>query len=194
MNLFRLQILSLLLLLTLISANVFSQEIREESSLNYTYIGPVFSASSNSAEYSDWIDNQYKTEKVSGTSYTGGLDLKIIAGNMCGDFQSKYSYSSYDTTLTCLEFILAGEYFYKINDLISTGFGLGLYMETPPSSKDHNGSSGFYFPLTAMFNTTQNTKFFIDLFAKYGTFALGNDTEFYSFGCSFGFVFKIGRI
>jgi hypothetical protein len=113
---------------------------------------------------------------------------------MCGDFQAKYSYSSYDTTLTCLEFILAGEYFYKINDIISLGTGLGLYMETPPSSKDHNGSSGFYIPLSAMFNTTGNTKLFIDLFAKYGTFALGNDTEFSSYGCSMGFVFKVGRI
>jgi len=180
--------------ITVLTSQVYSQEIREESSLNYTYLGPVFSISSNSAEYSDWIDNQYKTEKVSGMSYTGGIDLKIFAGNLCGDFQSKYSYSSYETTLTCLEFILAGEYFYKINELISAGAGLGLYMETPPSSKDHNGSSGLYIPLSAILNTTGNTKFFIDLFAKYGTFALGNDSQFSSYGCSMGFVFKVGRI
>ncbi len=191
---FKLKFYLLFFFLTVITTRIYSQEIREESSLNYTYIGPVFSASSNSAEYSDWIDNQYKTEKVSGTSFTGGVDLKIIAGNLCGDFQAKYSYSSYDTTLTCLEFILAGEYFYKLNDIVSLGAGFGLYMETPPSSKDHNGSSGFYLPLSAMFNTTGNTKFFIDLFAKYGTFALGNDTEFSSYGCSMGFVFKVGRI
>jgi hypothetical protein len=84
------------------------------------------------------------------------LDLKIIAETCAEIFNQNTTYSSYDTTLTCLEFILAGEYFYKINDLISTGFGLGLYMETPPSSKDHNGSSGLFFSLfTAMFNTTQ---------------------------------------
>jgi hypothetical protein len=176
------------------TSQVFSQEIREESSLNYTYIGPVFSASSNSGEYSDWIDNQYQTKKVSGTSYMGGLDLKIVAGNVCGDFQSKYSYSSYDTTLTCLEFILAGEYIYNFNEIIGMGAGLGLYMETPPSSKDHNGSSGFYFPITAMFNTTSNTKLFLEFFAKYGTYAIGNDTKFTSYGCNIGFVFKVGRI
>lgn len=190
----KIRILFLLFFLIIISSNAFSQQIREESSLNYTYIGPIFSASSNSAEYSDWIDNQYKTEKISGTSYTGGIDLKIFAGDLCGDFQSKYSYSSYDTTLTCLEFILAGEYFYRFNDFISAGAGLGLYMETPPSSKDHNGSSGLYFPVSAIFSTTSNTKLFIDIFAKYGTFALGNDTEFISYGCSLGFVFKVGRI
>jgi len=174
--------------------HLFSQEIREESSLNYTYIGPVLTSSFNSAEYSDWIDNRQKKEKISGTSYMGGLDLQIIAGNMCGDFQTKYSYSSYDTTLTCLEFILAGKYFYKYNNYISIGGGFGLFMETPPSSKEHNGSSGFFIPISTMMNTTSNTKFFIDLYTKYGTFALGTDTEYLSFGCNVGFVFKVGRI
>ncbi len=177
-----------------ISSPLFSQEIREETSLNYTYIGPVFSISKNSAEYSDWINNQQQTVKLSGTSYTGGIDLKIIAHEFYGDFQAKYSYSSYDTTLTCLEFLLAGEYLYSVNHLTSLGGGIGLYMETPPSSKDHNGSAGFYIPLSVMFNTTQDTKLFIDLFAKYGTFGLGQDTSFFSYGCSMGFVFRVGRI
>lgn len=180
--------------LYLFSITGFSQEIRDESTLNYTFIGPVASASMNSAEYSDWIDNEQKTEKVSGTSYTGGVDLKIIAGNMCGDFQSKYSYSSYDTTLTCLEFLLSGLYYYRITEITSIGAGIGIYMETPPSSADHNGSAGFYLPLSVMFNTTPETRFFVDVFAKYGTFALGDDTSYFSYGCSMGFVFRVGRI
>lgn len=191
---FKVKSLFFLFILTLAAAPAFTQEIREESTLNFTYIGPVISASMNSAEYSDWIDNRRKTEKVSGTSYTGGVDLKIIAGYMCGDFQAKYSYSSYDTTLTCLEFLLAGKYLYRINDIISLGGGVGFYMETPPSNAEHNGSAGFYVPLCAMFNTSQDTRFFIDIFGKYGTFALGDDTEFTSFGCSMGFVFRVGRI
>lgn len=178
----------------LISSPLFPQEIREESSLNYTYIGPVFSVSKNSAEYSDWIDNQQQTKKLSGTSYTGGVDLKIIAHEFCGDFQAKYSYSSYESTLTCLEFLLAGKYLYNMNDITSLGGGIGLYMETPPSSKGHNGSAGFYVPLSVMFNTTQDTKLFVDIFAKYGTFGLGEDTSFFSYGCSMGFVFRVGRI
>jgi len=177
-----------------LTPDAFTQEIREESSLNYTYIGPVISYSQNTAKYRDWIDNETKTENVSGNSYTGGIDLKILAHNMCGDFQAKYSYSSYDTTLTCLEFILAGIYYYRFGDIFSLGGGLGLYMETPPSSSEHNGSAGLYFPLSAMFRTTNQTKFFINIFAKYGTFAVGEDTEFSSFGCSMGFIFRVGRI
>lgn len=176
------------------TSHAFTQVIREESTLNYTYIGPVISASLNSAEYNDWINNERKTEKVSGTSFTGGVDLKIIAASMCGDFQAKYSYSSYDSTLTCLEFLLAGEYLYRLNELLSMGGGIGLYLETPPSSNGHNGSSGLYIPLTTMFNITPDTRFFIDIFGKYGTFALGDDTEFFSYGCSMGFIFKVGRI
>lgn len=183
---------SFIMILSLTPA--FAQEIREESTLNYTYIGPVFSASYNSAEYTDWIDDKTRTKKISGNSYTGGLDLKIIAGMMCGDFQTKYSYSSYDSTLTCIEFLLSGQYFYRINELVSAGGGFGIYMETPPSSKDHNGSAGFYIPLSAMFSINQNTKFFADIYGKYGTFGLGDNTEFISFGCNIGLVFKVGRI
>ncbi len=191
---FKVKFLIFILLITVSMSASYSQEIREESSLNYTYIGPMLSFSNNSAEYSDWIDDEQRTEKVSGTTYAGGVTFKILAANMCGDFQAKYSYSSYDTTLTCLEFLLAGKYLYKINDFISAGGGLGIYMETPPSSSEHNGSAGLYFPLTTMFSTSVDTRLFIDIFAKYGTFAMGDDTKFNSFGCDMGFVFKIGRI
>jgi len=184
----------LALLLSLLSTALFSQEIREESSLNYTYIGPVISVSSGSAEYSDWVEDRRVTEKTSGMSYAGGADLKILAGNFCGDFQFRYSYSQYDSTLTCLEYLIAGEYLYSINNYIAAGGGLGFYLETPPSNEEHDGCAGLYIPLTAIFTTSDGTRLFTDLFIKYGSYGIGDDTSFLSYGCNIGFVFKVGRI
>jgi len=178
----------------MISSIAFSQEYREESTLNYTYIGPAISFSYNSAEYSEWKDDTYNTETTSGMTYAGGLDIVILTSLMCGDFQAKYSYSQYDTTLTCLEFIISGKYLYSINNRFSAGGGLGLYCETPPSSSEHNGSAGILIPLTGIYNTTSDTRLIIDIYMKYGSFAMGDNTSLMSFGCNIGFVYKVGRI
>jgi hypothetical protein len=49
-------------------------------------------------------------------------------------------------------------------------------------------------PLTAMFSTTTTTKLFIDIYAGYGSFGIGESTSSLSAGLRAGFVFKVGRI
>jgi len=173
---------------------LYAEDYREESSLNYTYLGPVFSLSKNSAQYSDWVENEYAAQKISGNSFAGGLLFKLIANDFSGDFQWKYSYGKYSDTLTCLEFDISGSYLLTLSKDIYTGIGFGFYLETPPSNQVHNGAAGIYIPLTFVYATTNDTRLVIDLFGKYGSFAIGNDTSFLSFGCNIGFVFKVGRI
>ena len=186
-------ILSLLFLLFLIKT-IYAQEIREEESLNYTYLGPVFSVAYNKVEYTDWVDTSTKTEKMSGYIYSGGLALNIFADNLCGDFQLKYAYNKLDFTMTYMEFSAAGKYFYPLNNNLSLGGGLGLYLETPPSNQDHNGSAGLQLPITLLIVTSPDSKLFIDIFSRYGSFGLGENTKSISAGVNVGFIFKVGRI
>jgi hypothetical protein len=172
---------------------LFSQE-RQESSLNYTFLGPIFSYSINSAQYSDWVDNERKTQKLSGRNMAGGLAFKVIAGDISGDLHWKYSYSQYDSTITCLEYDISAMYLYTLNKSWSLGGGFGLFMETPPSNVNHDGAAGIYIPIEVLFSASDSIKIFVDLFGKYGTFAIGDNTKFQSFGLNLGVVFKVGRI
>ncbi len=181
-------------LLLCISGSANAQDVKDTAGMNYTYIGPVLSASYTQVEYRDWIDNSTQTKKMSGTSYAGGIAIDIFAGELCGDFHLKYSYSQLDYAITCLEFSMSGKYLFTINDYFSLGAGLGLYFETPPSNQEHNGATGLQLPLMALFNTTPDSKLFFDLFARYGTFGKGENSQVLSAGINVGFVYKVGRI
>ena len=181
-----------ILLLSLTALN--AQEIRDEESLNFTYLGPVLSFAYNQVEYTDWDGDSTEKEKMSGYIYSGGASLNIFADDLCGDFQMKYAYNQLDTALTSIEFSAAGKYFYKMNNSIALGAGLGLYLDMPFSTKDNNGSAGIQLPLTLLVNTTPDTKLFFDIFSRYGSFGKGQNTSSISAGVNVGFIFKVGRI
>lgn len=187
-------IFALFFVLLLPFTAVNAQEIRDEESLNFTYLGPVLSFAYNQVEYTDWDGDSTEKEKMSGYIYSGGAALNIFADDLCGDFQMKYAYNQIDTSLSGIEFSIAGKYFYKMNDNISLGAGLGIYLDTPFSTKDNNGSAGLQLPLTLLVNTTPDTKLFIDIFSRYGSFGQGRNTSSISAGVNVGFVFKVGRI
>ncbi len=170
------------------------QEIREEESLNLTYAGPAFSSAYNKVEYTEWEGSSIKKNKTSGYSISGGAALNIFADNLCGDFQIKYAYNQLDFTITNLDFGISGKYYYPINKTVSAGAGLGLYFESPPSNQTHNGSAGLQLPLTLLINTTPDTKLFIDIYSRYGSFAIGENTNSISAGVNVGFIFKVGRM
>ncbi len=169
-------------------------EIRDEDTLNYTYIGPVLSAGIINASYTDWFENETKSKSMTGPFYSGGVAVEIFAQNFCGDFQLKYVCSSLDYTLLYLETSIAGKYLYQVNSWFAAGGGLGLYFASPPSNRDYNGSAGIMVPISAVFTTTPATRLFIDIYARYGSFGIGEETSSFSAGINAGFVFKVGRI
>jgi len=187
--------ITLLLLLLFALTNILNaQEIRDEESLNFTYIGPSLSYAQNKIEYSDWFETSTETKKMSGNIISGGLALNIFSDNLCGDFQMKYAYNQLDFTLTYMEFSMTGKYLYPFTSYFSFGTGLGMYLETPPSSQGHNGAAGLQLPITLLFNTSPGTKLYMDIFARYGSFGLGQNTKSTSMGVNVGFIFKVGRI
>lgn len=169
-------------------------EYRDEDTLNFTYIGPAFSAGIINARYTDWFETETKTKSMTGTSYSGGAAIEIFAGSFCGDFQLRYTYNSLDFALMYLETSITGRYLYPVNNWFSAGGGLGFYFASPPSNKDYNGSAGIFLPVTAVFTTTATTKLFIDIYAGYGSFGIGEETSSLTAGMRAGFVFKVGRI
>lgn len=187
-------ILTIFFVLFIASVSAYAQEIRDEESLNFTYLGPLLSFAYNKVEYTDWNGSSTEKQKMSGYIYSGGIALNIFADDLCGDFQMKYAYNQLDSTYSYIEFSIAGKYFYPMNNIISLGAGLGLYLDSPFSTKDDNGSAGIQLPLTLLINTSPDTKLFVDIFSRYGSFGVGSNTSSISAGVNVGFIFKAGRI
>ena len=170
--------------------------------INYTYLGPVFSIANNWVEYMDWFPDPVddtksstETKKMSGRIISGGLTFNVFADDFCGDLHIKYAVNSLEETLKYIEVSVAGKYFfYKINDYFSLGGGLGMYLEIPAPSGKNNGSAGLQLPLTMLIETSKDTKLFLDIYGRYGTFGKGENTNSISVGTNLGFVFKVGRI
>lgn len=187
-------ILTLLFVQLLLPAFLSAQEIREEESLNYCYLGPVLSASYNRVVYRDWLGTTTGTRSMTGFGISGGAALAIFADNFCGDFHLKYSYNSLDYMVTYFDFLIAGKYLYPVNSNFLLGGGLGIYFNTPPSNRKYNGSGGLHLPLSVYINTSPSTKMFFDIYARYGSFGVGENTESISAGINAGFIIKVGRI
>jgi hypothetical protein len=176
------------------SGCLYAQTVKELSGLNYTYLGPVFSIAHDKVEYKDWFETEQGTKNMSGLSLSGGLSLLIFVESFCGDFQIKYTRSSYDFSLDLLEASLQGKYLWGINNYLSAGTGLGLYSSTALSNSDHKGSAGFQIPLSAVITLSDTWKVFFDVFARYGSFGMGEGSTQISFGTNLGLVYRVGRI
>ncbi|PKL18680.1 MAG: hypothetical protein CVV49_04460 [Spirochaetae bacterium HGW-Spirochaetae-5] len=190
----RTKIASAIITVLLFTSFLYPQEIREEESLNYTYIGPSVSYAYNKAEYTDWFETSTETRSMSGSTLSGGASINIFTDNLCGEFQFKYAYSKFDFILTNLDFSISGKYYYALNSTVSIGAGPGLYFESPPSNRKHNGSAGLQIPVSLLLNTTADSKLFFDLFSRYGSFGIGENTKSISAGVNVGFIYKVGRI
>lgn len=176
------------------SGYLSAQTIKESAGLNYTYLGPVVSIAYDKVEYKDWFGTEQGTKNMSGLSLSGGFSLHIFVENYCGDFQFKYSRSDYDFTLDLLEVSLQGKYLWKLNNYFSAGSGLGLYTSTALSESEHKGSAGFQLPLTSVITVSETWKIFFDIFARYGSFGMGEGSKQISFGTNLGLVYRVGRI
>ena len=191
---------AIFLILIFMTKVASSQTMGEPDNLNYTYIGPVFSIGYNKVEYRDWFFNSpstgsTETKKMSGYIASGGITLNIFADEFCGDVQIKYANNHLDDTLKYIEVSAAGKYFfYKANSYISLGGGLGLYLEIPTPNAKQNGSAGLQLPFTMLVDTSRNTRLFMDIYFRYGSFGIGESTNSISVGTNVGFIFKVGRI
>lgn len=109
-----------------------------------------------------------------------------------------------------LNYTISGKLGWSFADFVTPALGIGLYFETPPSNRKYSSGGGFRIPLSVYFNTTYDTKLFVEGSVMYGMYGLGEkSTKYYygmnlysfgekpikfSYGVNLGFIFRVGRI
>ena len=163
--------ISTIFFILIFMAKIANAQTLGDTSLNYTYMGPVFSTAYNKVKYTDWFETSTERKTMSGKILAGGLTFNIFADEFSGDLQIKYAVNHLEETFRYIEVSLAGKYFfYKMNNYFSLGGGFGMYLEIPKPSDRNNSSGGLQLPLTILIETSRDTKLFIDGYCRYGTF------------------------
>jgi hypothetical protein len=163
--------------------------------LVYTYIGPVAGAGMNRVVYSDW-NNLYGKKIISGYYTGGGVSFWVMSKWLIGDFTLQYRYNKYDNerVLHHLYFTMSGRVGIPLGSVAILAPGVGIYIDTPPSNRKFNGGAGLRVPLAVMFNTTFDTKLYLEGSFLYGWYGMGDKSEKLSYGVNLGFIIKVGRI
>jgi hypothetical protein len=166
----------------------------EERDLVYTYIGPVASTGANRISYTDWFGLTTQTKKISGYHISCGVSLWVVAKWLIGDFSVQYIYNQNEKQLHHLYFTMAGRIGVKMGSVGTFAPGVGFYFDTPPSNRKYRGGGGLRAPIGFLFNTTFDSRFFVEGNVMYGSYGMGEKSTKLSFGGSLGMIFKVGRI
>ena len=190
-------------LLPALALQAFGQEQAPRTILFYTYAGPYLGAGYNMIKYSTWNDdkNVREDESVNGPHFSGGAAMQIYVNSFAGDFKLGYMYNLNDGNhvIQHMQISAAGKHLWNVNPAISLGTGIGLYLETPPGTSNYDGCAGLQIPFSFVWNSTFDTKLFVDLNFRMGRYGYdldsGNDTSRkFSLSLETGFLFKVGRL
>jgi hypothetical protein len=198
-------IIPVLVILLLTASSVFSQEKQEETrpekkkekrELYTTFIGPVAGFGGNYFWFSGWNDTYQASYSYQGMFVKGGVMIDVFAKNFSGDFTIEYIYNMNENyPVMGLFFKITGKYVFKISEVFNLAVGLGGYFETPPSNiPAYRGGAGAQLPFGMILNTTSETKFILDIYARYGYYGLGEGSSKLSYGMSLSFLFKVGTL
>lgn len=198
-------LLSILFIFLLATCSVFSQEKQEEAKpdkkekreLFYTFIGPVAGFGGNYIWFKGWDDtsNTQTSYSFQGMFFKGGVMIDVFAKNFSGDFTVEYIYNMNENyPVMSLFFKITGKYVFKINEIFNLSLGVGGYFETPPSNIAYRGGAGVQVPFGMILNTTSDTKFIIDFYARFGYYGLGEGSLKVSYGMTLAFLFKVGTL
>jgi hypothetical protein len=169
--------------------------VAEERDLIYTFIGPVGGAGMSNVTYSDW-NNLYSKKKFSGYYLSGGVSIWVVSKWLVGDFSIQYMYNdnNKEGELHHLYYTISGRIGVNLGTVAIFAPGIGLYFESPPSNRKYLGGAGFRVPVAFLFNTTFDTKLFLDGSVMYGWYGMGDKSAKFFYGINLGFIFKVGRI
>ncbi len=161
----------------------------------YTFIGPVIGAGMNRIVYADW-KGLYREQTLSGYSVDSGFSFWVVSKWLIGDVALCYRYNNFNAEgeLHHLYCTITGRVGIPLGSVAILAPGIGIYIETPPANKMFNGGAGLRVPLAFLFNTTFDTKLFIEGSFMYGWYGKGDSGEKMSYGVDLGFIFKVGRI
>jgi hypothetical protein len=185
----------LVLLLFLSRAPLAAEEERY-----YTYLGAVFGAGINKIHYNGWFDDQYGSQSISGSYYSGGFIFQVYVKQFIGEFTVQYDMNSNsdtknpDTSVSHPLYTFVAKYTYPLGaDFFAAG-GLGLYMETPPATAKYDGGGGPAVTLGMLYEINIDWKIVFDFNLRYGQFGIGEDSTKLCYGITIGVVRNVGRI
>ncbi len=124
--------------------------------------------------------------------------MDIVANNLVGEFTAQFMYNSLegtpDISVHHTLLTVTGKYRYPISSIFNITGGLGLYMDMPPATDDYDGGGGISACIGTMIDLTLNSMLVLDVYGRYGSFGIGEESTRLTTGASLGFVYKIGRI
>ena len=187
--------ITLILLLT-ITSSLFSQSKfndDDEGKVYYTYAGANLGGLYSYATYSDWFTDKRETKTQSGIVVPGGLMLNIFIDQFSGEFTAEVIYDL-SASIFYTKFTSSGKYILNINNELFFGAGLGIYLETPPSSATYNGGAGVLLPLEIGYKLTDKSRITMDIITSYGSYGMGEDNYQILSGVRFAFLYRVGAL
>jgi hypothetical protein len=85
------------------------------------------------------------------------------------------------------------KYVYSLNNSFALTLGVGLFLETPPSTKKYDGGGGIL-STGAIYTVNWNWKIFLDIQYQYGYMSLGDNSTKASYGAVVGIIRKLGKL
>jgi hypothetical protein len=165
-------------------------------SLFFTYGGTTFSYGKNRISYTDWFNNRRETHDVSGAYYMPGLVLDLFVDNFIGELSIDYLINQNDDSDTSIQHMswkTKSKYVYSLNNSFALTLGVGLFLETPPSTKKYDGGGGIL-STGAIYTVNWNWKIFLDIQYQYGYMSLGDNSTKASYGAVVGIIRKLGKL
>lgn len=162
--------------------------------LIYTYVGATGGAGFNRIVYNDWFYFYTGTKKISGNYFSGGAVLYLVSKYLIGDISIQYMHNRGNNSTGNLFFTISGKFGYTFAELFTIAFGPGMFLEAPVSGGKYKGGVGARIPLAFMFNTSFDSRIFIEGSFMYGWYGMGEHSTKMSYGLSMGFIYKVGRI
>jgi hypothetical protein len=106
----------------------------------------------------------------------------MVAKWLIGDFSIQYIYNQNERQLHHLYFTMAGRLGVKMGNVGTFAPGSGFYFDTPPSNRKYRGGGGLRAPIGFLFNTTFDSRFFVEGNVIYGSYGMGEKSTKLSFG------------
>ncbi|MBN1501705.1 MAG: hypothetical protein JW982_16215 [Spirochaetes bacterium] len=162
----------------------------------YTYVGGFTAGGMNRISYSDWIDNETRTNDVTGYNVRAGVLAVIFVNFFAGEFGLSGSFnmnSMEETQVHSADWYGLFKYVFKFNDSFSLTTGPGIYMETLPASRQYDGG-GLQYSLGSCFSVTSDWNIETDLFFRYGYFGIGEDSTKMNYGIQVSVTRKVGNL
>lgn len=161
-----------------------------------TYAGVSFAYGMNTISYSDWQSSARKTTEITGQSVMPGIAAAVCSDYFTGEFAVSGALnfnSTEDSSIHFTEWSGLMKIQYPFNPEFFFTAGLGLYLETFPSTKSYEGG-GITSSLGMYYIFSEEYRIAADGYFRYGYYGLGEESYKLNYGIRILFLKQVGRL